>query len=59
MLLISGLLAVAGVVANKLKSSKSESANWQSSYVPAPPPAPSAGAAAAGLLPRLRSRATR
>ena len=49
LVLIGGLLAVAGVVANRLKSSQSESANWQSSYVPPPPPAPSSstGAAAA------------
>ncbi len=49
LVLIGGLLAVAGVVANRLKSSQSESANWQSSYVPTPPPAPSSstGAAAA------------
>ena len=39
-LLLSGLLAIAGFVAAKLKSSKSDSANWQSSYVPTPPPAP-------------------
>jgi len=49
LVLIGGLLAVAGVVANRLKSSQSESANWQSSYVPPPAPAPSSstGAAAA------------
>ena len=53
-LLFGGLLAIAGVVANKLRSSQNESANWQSSYVPTPPPAPSspaastAGAAGAG-----------
>lgn len=50
-LLIGGLLAVVGVVVAKLKSSRSESANWQSSYVPTPPPAPtssSAGAASTG-----------
>ena len=49
LVLIGGLLAVAGVVANRLKSSRSESANWQSSYVPPPPPAPSSptGTAAA------------
>lgn len=48
-LLLGGLLAIAGVVANKLKSSKGESANWQSTYVPAPPPAsPTTTGAAAG-----------
>ncbi len=40
-LLFGGLLAIAGFVFTKLKGPK-ESANWQSSYVPAPPPAPKA-----------------
>ena len=44
--LLGGLLALAGFVANKLKSSRSESANWQSSYVPTPPPAPASPSAA-------------
>lgn len=48
-LLIGGLLAIAGVVASKLKSSRSESANWQSSYVPAPAPtSPAAASTGAG-----------
>ena len=38
-LLVTGLVAVAGVVAATLRG-KQESSNWQSSYVPTPPPAP-------------------
>jgi hypothetical protein len=49
-LLLGGLLAVVGVVANKLRAKQDDSAHWQSTYVPpAPPasPAPSAPATAA------------
>lgn len=41
MLLLSGLLALGGVLFSKLRGGKKESANWQSSYQPTPPPAPS------------------
>jgi hypothetical protein len=52
LLLLGGLLAVVGVVANKLRAKQDDSAHWQSTYVPpAPPaspaPAPSAPATAA------------
>ena len=39
-LLLGGLLALGGVLFSKLRGGKKESANWQSSYVPTPPPAP-------------------
>ncbi|MEO5661675.1 MAG: hypothetical protein ABIR39_00190 [Nocardioides sp.] len=42
-LFIGGLLAIGGAVFSKLKQS-GESSNWQSSYVPTPPPAPAATA---------------
>ncbi len=45
-LLLGGLLAVGGVIFSKLRSSKDESANWQSTYVPPAPPKPSAPSAA-------------
>ncbi len=38
-LLFGGLAAAAGVIAKKLQGDKA-SDNWQSSYVPSPPPAP-------------------
>lgn len=38
-LLLSGVLALAGVLFSKLRGGKKESANWQSSYTPTPPPA--------------------
>lgn len=38
LLLLSGVLALAGVLFSKLRGGKKESANWQSSYTP--PPAP-------------------
>ena len=50
-LLFGTLLAVAGFVANKLKGSQGESANWQSSYVPTPPPAPSSPTASSNGAP--------
>ncbi len=40
LLLVGGLLAVAGFLYTKFKSSQNDSSNWQSSYVPTPPPAP-------------------
>jgi hypothetical protein len=43
-LLLSGLLAIGGVVFSKLRA-KDESANWQSTYVPPAPPKPAAPAA--------------
>lgn len=45
-LLLSGLLAIAGLVFKKMSGDK-ESANWQSSYVPTPPPPPPAPASPA------------
>ena len=42
LLLLSGVLALAGVLFTKLRGGKKESANWQSSYTPTPPPAPKA-----------------
>lgn len=42
-LLVGGLAAAGGVVYSKLKGSTSD--NWQSSYTPTPPPAPTPGAA--------------
>ena len=41
LLLLSGLLALGGVVFSKLRSKKGD--NWQSSYVPTPPPSQSEG----------------
>ena len=50
-LLLGGLLAIVGVVANKLRARQDDSAHWQSTYVPPAPPAsaakPAAPAAAA------------
>lgn len=40
-LFIGGLLAIAGLVFKKL-TARPDSANWQASYVPSPPPAPKA-----------------
>ncbi|QIK74902.1 hypothetical protein [Nocardioides piscis] len=45
-LLLSGLLAVGGAVFAKMKAKSAESDNWQSSYVPKPPPAPTSDSAA-------------
>lgn len=42
LLLLGGLAALGGFVFSKLKAKQSESANWQSSYVPSPPPSPAA-----------------
>jgi hypothetical protein len=42
LLVVTGLLAIGGVIFSKLRS-KDESANWQSSYTPAPPPKPTVG----------------
>ncbi len=39
LLLIGGLLAIAGVVFSKLRGSKQDNSNWQSSYTPTPAPA--------------------
>lgn len=41
-LLVTGLLAIGGLVFSKLRG-RQEEANWQSSYVPTPPPSPSPG----------------
>jgi hypothetical protein len=41
----AALAGAAAFVANKLKSGSKESANWQSSYTPAPAPAPAAPSA--------------
>jgi len=38
-LLLGGLLAIVGVVANKLRAKQDDSAHWQSTYVPPAPPA--------------------
>ncbi|PKH38246.1 hypothetical protein SAMN05192575_1057 [Nocardioides alpinus] len=46
-LLVTGLLAVGGVVFSKLRSKQDEGANWQSTYVPPAPPRSSTPAAAA------------
>ena len=46
-LLLGGLLAIVGVVANKLRAKQDDSAHWQSTYVPPAPPAPKAPAAPA------------
>ncbi|MEI2715327.1 MAG: hypothetical protein V9G04_19060 [Nocardioides sp.] len=47
-LLLTGLVALGGVIFKTLRNQKSAD-NWQSSYVPpAPPPAPAAATAAAG-----------
>ena len=52
-LLLGGLLAIVGVVANKLRARQDDSAHWQSTYVPPAPPAspapstPSGGSAPA------------
>lgn len=37
-LLVAGVLAIGGFVYTKLRGQKNESANWQTSYVPSPPP---------------------
>jgi hypothetical protein len=39
LLVLTGLLALGGVVFNKLRSKQDAEANWQSSYVPPAPPA--------------------
>jgi len=41
LLLLGGLLAIGGVVLNKLKGKQDAEANWQSTYVPPAPPKPS------------------
>lgn len=43
LLLLGGLAAVGGVVYSKLREQSSATGNWQSSYVPTPAPAASAG----------------
>ncbi|MBC2932162.1 hypothetical protein [Nocardioides sp. zg-1228] len=40
LLLVSGLLAVGGLVFSKLRAKKDADANWQSTYVPPAPPKP-------------------
>lgn len=46
-LLLGGLLAVVGVVVNKLRAKSDDNAHWQSSYVPPAPPASTTPAAPA------------
>jgi hypothetical protein len=46
-LLLGGLVAVLGVVANKLRAKSDDNAHWQSTYVPPAPPTPPAPAAPA------------
>ncbi len=46
-LLLGGLLAIGGIVFNKLRATKDSGANWQSSYVPPAPPRPATPAAPA------------
>jgi hypothetical protein len=48
LLLLGGLLAVVGVVANKLRAKQDDSAHWQSTYVPPAPPASPAPSAPSG-----------
>lgn len=47
-LFIGGLLAAGGVIFNKLRSNQ-EAANWQTSYVPTPPPTTKPTPAASGI----------
>lgn len=50
-LLLGGLLAIVGVVVNKLRARQDDSAHWQSTYVPPAPPASPAPAPAAPAAP--------
>lgn len=45
MLLLSGLLAIGGMIFSKLRAKQDESAGWQSTYVPPAPAKPAAAAA--------------
>lgn len=63
LLVLSGLLALGGLVFSKLRSTQDAEANWQSSYVPPAPPAapastpssPASAAAAAPVTPATTS----